>query len=167
MNREMMRIGRPPDTARRCAGWLARLTTLVGWVGSLAAACLVAAPAPDDGANGKAFSYVNEKVAEGPWSIHLIKLDRASAEYELHTSLGNGQITGMTTLTDQVKALPAELGRPIAAVNGDFYFTSPRVYNGDPQGIQILNGELVSAPTEHACFWIDAATRRASRERRS
>ena len=88
--------------------------------------------------------------------MHLIKLDRSSTEYELHTTLGNGQITGMTTLTEQVKALPAGLGRPVAAINGDFYFTSPRVYNGDPQGIQILNGELVSAPTEHAAFWIDA-----------
>lgn len=159
MNREMKVVGRqrgeawvrclvralPRSTASRC-GALA-----------LAIASLSAAPAPDDAASGRAFSYVNDKVAEGPWSIHLIKLDRASAEYELHTTLGNGQITGMTTLTDQVKTLPAELGRPIAAINGDFYFTSPRAYNGDPQGIQILDGELVSAPTEHAAFWIDAA----------
>jgi uncharacterized Zn-binding protein involved in type VI secretion len=116
-----------------------------------------AARAADDAAAGRAFSYVNDKVAEGPWSIHLVKLDRANAEYELHTMLGNGQITGMTTLTEQIKGLPADLGRPVAAINGDFYFTSPRVYNGDPQGLQILDGELVSAPTEHACFWVDAS----------
>jgi len=158
MNREVMVSERQPDGTQLCcgAGWLSRLAAL-SCVCSLAVASLFSAPAPDDPSNGRAFSYVNDKVVEGPWSVHLVKLDRASTEYELHTMLGNGQITGMTTLTDQVKALPAGLGLPIAAVNGDFYFTSPRVYNGDPQGIQILDGELVSAPTEHACFWIDAA----------
>ena len=159
MNREIVVVGRPHGEAWvRCL--VRRLPRLAASLcGALALACsgVRAAPAPDDAAGGRVFSYVNEKVAEGPWSIHLIKLDRTNTEYELHTTLGNGQVTGMTTLTDQIKALPAELGRPIAAVNGDFYFTSPKAYNGDPQGIQILNGELVSAPTEHAAFWIDTA----------
>jgi hypothetical protein len=100
---------------------------------------------------------VNDKVPEGPWSIHLIKIDRANSDYELDTMLGNGVISGMTTLSEQAKALPVELGRPIAAINGDFYYTSPKPYKGDPQGLQILQGELVSGPTpDHACFWIDA-----------
>ena len=30
-------------------------------------------------------------------------------------------------------------------------------YLGDPRGLQILDGELVSAPTDQASFWIDAA----------
>jgi uncharacterized Zn-binding protein involved in type VI secretion len=135
---------------------LACLAVRACLIGSMIAPSLFAAPAPDDMPGGRAFSYVNDRVAEGPWSIHLVKLERASTEYELHTMLGNGQITGMTTLTEQVKAIPSSMGRPVAAVNGDFYFTSPRVYNGDPQGIQILDGELVSAPTEHACLWVDA-----------
>jgi len=106
---------------------------------------------------GRAVSYVNDKLPEGPWSVHLIKFDRSSPDYELRTMLANGTISGMTTLSDQVKALPAELGRPIAAINGDFYFSSPKPYYGDPQGLQVLNGELVSGPTDHACFWLDAA----------
>jgi hypothetical protein len=121
------------------------------------AASLHAAAEPEEGRHGRAVSYLNDKLPEGPWSIHLVKLDRTNTEYELHTVLGNSAISGMTTLTEQIKALPATLGRPIAAINGDFYFTSPRAYKGDPQGVQILQGELVSAPTEHACFWIDAA----------
>jgi hypothetical protein len=116
-----------------------------------------AALAQSDAHQNRAVSYVNDKVAEGPWSIHVVKLDRTNTEYELHTMLANGTVSGMTTLTEQIKALPAALGRPIAAINGDFYFTSPKAYNGDPQGVQILQGELVSAPTEHACFWIDAS----------
>lgn len=106
--------------------------------------------------NVRAVSYVNDKVAEGPWSVHLVKIDRSNPEYELHTMLANDAVSGMATLSDQVKALPAELGRPIAAINGDFYYTSPKAYYGDPQGLQILRGELISGPTDHACFWIDA-----------
>ena len=159
MNREIEFVGRQRGEAwvRCLVRALPRLTASLCGALALVSASLSAAAAPDDPAGGRAFSYVNEKVAEGPWSIHLIKLDRASAEYELHTMLGNGQITGMTTLTDQIKGLPTALGRPIAAINGDFYFSSPKAYNGDPQGIQILDGELASAPTEHAAFWIDTA----------
>jgi hypothetical protein len=160
MNWEIVVVGGQPRPAlfRRCVRLLLRPTGLLCAL-ALAAASLSAAPVPDDAAGGRALSYVNEKVPEGPWSIHLIKLDRTNSEYELHTMLANGQITGMTTLTEQIKALPAALGRPIAAINGDFYFTSPKAYSGDPQGIQILDGELVSAPTEHACFWIDTAAK--------
>lgn len=118
-------------------------------------------PASDDSARtNRAFSYTNDKIPEGPWSIHLVKIDRNNTDYELHTTLGAGQITGMTTLTEQVKALPQSLGRPMAAINGDFYLTSPRAYNGDPQGLQILEGELVSAPApDYPCLWIDSKGR--------
>ena len=118
---------------------------------------LKAAPQSDESRSSRSVAYQNDKVPEGPWSIHLVKIDRHNPDYELHSMLGNGAITGMTTLSDQAKALSADLGRPIAAINGDFYFSSPRAYSGDPQGIQILEGELLSAPTEHACFWVDAA----------
>ena len=124
---------------------------------SLTGAVSHAAPAGEEGRTNRAFSYQNDKLPEGPWSIHLIKIERGNPEYELHSMLANGAVTGMTTLSDQVKALPPSLGRPMAAINGDFYFTSPKAYNGDPQGIQILEGELVSGPTEHACFWIDSS----------
>lgn len=116
-----------------------------------------AAPAGDESTRtNRAFYYVNDKLPEGPWSIHLVRLERDNPDYEIHTTLAGNAVTGMTTLSEQVKALPPQLGRPMAAVNGDFYFTSPRAYNGDPQGVLISNGELISGPTDHACFWIDA-----------
>jgi hypothetical protein len=148
MKRESMDTARWFERFGR--GWLAGMLALFA-IGSAAAL------AQNDGHQSRAVSYVNDKVAEGPWSVHVVKLDRTNSEYEFHTMLANGTVSGMTTLTEQIKALPPALGRPIAAINGDFYFTSPKAYNGDPQGIQILQGELVSAPTEHACFWIDAA----------
>ena len=59
----------------------------------------------------------------------------------------------MSTLSEQIKSLPPELGEPVAAVNGDFYFDSK--YPGDPRDLQIRRGEIISAPAGHACFWID------------
>jgi Phosphodiester glycosidase len=101
--------------------------------------------------------YRNEKIAEGPWSVHIVRMDLRNPEYELHSMLADGVITGMTTLSEQVKAVSAGLGRPIAAVNGDFYETGSKPYRGDPRGLQIVNGELVSGLSEYACFWMDPA----------
>jgi hypothetical protein len=41
-------------------------------------------------------------------------------------------------------------------VNGDFYRTEQEPYAGDPRGLQIVRGELVSGPTREAAFWTDA-----------
>ena len=63
----------------------------------------------------------------------------------------------MATVSEQIKSLPPDWGRPVAAVNGDFYHNSKN-YPGDPDGLQIARGELVSAPVAtRACFWIDAS----------
>lgn len=129
----------------------------------LALSCLLASGfhpnvAAEDEGRGKPFSYQHESVPTGPWSVHLLKLDRSSQEYEVDTTLARGTIVGMETLTEQVKAWPTNSGRPVGAVNGDFY-RSGRNYDGDPEGIQITHGELVSGPSGKACFWIDAAGR--------
>ncbi len=126
----------------------------------LTTAGLRAAPVAEDSSRtNRSFAYQNDKIPEGPWSVHLVKIDRSNPDYELHSMLANGTVSGMTTLTEQVKAVPSALGRPVAAVNGDFYTTSPKAYYGDPQGLQIVDGEMVSGPAEHACFWVDAGGR--------
>jgi hypothetical protein len=98
--------------------------------------------------------YRHEDIPEGPWSIHIVKVDRTSADLELHTTLGRGTRLGATTLSEQVKMLPPELGRPVAGINGDYFRRRPP-YVGDPQSLQILRGELVRGPSDWPCFWID------------
>lgn len=100
------------------------------------------------------FSYQHDENRDVPWSIHIVKIDLANAELELHTTLGKGNSFGMATLSDQVKTLGPELGRAVAAINGDYYYKD-RPYLGDPKGLQILRGELVSAPCDWTCFWMD------------
>ncbi len=109
------------------------------------------------GERGPAVSYMADTVEDVPWSIHIVKIDRSQTNYSFETTLGRSNQLGMSVVSEQVKMLPPELGKPMAAVNGDFYKNSGQ-YPGDPEGIQIVQGELVSGPRPtHSCFWIDAS----------
>jgi len=102
-------------------------------------------------------TYIHDEVAEVPWSIHIVKVDRSHHDLQFETTLGAGDRIGMSVVSDQVKTFPTNTGRPLAAINGDF-FKSHDKYPGDPEGLQIIHGELVSAPVAtRSCFWVDAA----------
>src|SRR5262249_33688100 len=99
------------------------------------------------------FQYTNEVIDDIPWSIHLVKLERSSRDFEFATTLGKGDVFGMGTVSEQLKTLPRARGRPMAAINGDFYDKSER-YQGRPRDLQIYGGEVVSNPAGHTCFWV-------------
>lgn len=101
---------------------------------------------------GRGVSYWHDEVPNIPRSIHVLKIERSRPDLELHTTLSKGTIA-LGTMTEQTKALPPGLGKPIAAINGDFWKSGR--YDGDPEGLQIMRGELISAPGERSCFWID------------
>jgi hypothetical protein len=90
-----------------------------------------------------------------PWSIHIAKIDRSCDDLEIQSVKAQGKVRGLARLSDQVATVTAGSGRPVAAVNGDFYVTDGRsAYVGDPRGLQILHGEVISAPTDQDSFWI-------------
>jgi hypothetical protein len=89
-----------------------------------------------------------------PWSIHLIKIDRARKDLTFVAPLARDKVLGVSRISEQARAIPAEIGRAIAGVNGDFYERDNPTYAGDPRGLQIVNGELVSAPNT-VCVWFD------------
>lgn len=103
--------------------------------------------------------YTNERIAAGPWSIHVVEVDRTRsatrAPLELHSVHAGGRALGLSPLSEQLHALPKSAGTPVAAVNGDFY-QRDRPHAGDPRGLQIVEGELISAPTGGVAFWTDA-----------
>ena len=101
-------------------------------------------------------AYIHDEVKEVPWSIHIVKLSRTNSDYEIHTALGAGSRIGAAPLSQQLELLPQDWGQPVAAVNGD-YFVREGNYLGDPEGLQIRNGELVSAPSAKSCFWLDGS----------
>jgi len=116
---------------------------------------LASAPPPVVAKAIHGFTYQNDRVETIPWSIHIGKLDLSNKDYELQTTLAKDTIFGVNTLSDQIKAFPQAWGKPIAAINGDFYRNERSPYQGDPKGLQIMHGELVSAPCDWTCFWID------------
>lgn len=129
-----------------------RVTTLFLWTVPVIRGRLPAVLNPN---STRGLAYFHEVVREVPWSIHVLKLRRARRDWELHSALGGGTRLGMTTVPEQLRALPPEWGKPVAAVNGDLYNDHP-AYPGDPEGLQIVQGELVSGPSPtRVCFWLD------------
>lgn len=105
---------------------------------------------------GPGLQYTHERIGNVPWATHVLKIDRRATDFRLISTLGQGTIYGLSGISKQVAAVPSDLGTPAAAVNGDFYRIAVGPYQGDPSGLQIVLGELVSAPTG-PCFWIDTA----------
>jgi hypothetical protein len=103
---------------------------------------------------GQGISYSHDRAPEIPRSIHVLKIDRSRPDLQFHTTLPKGPAIALGTMTELMKAWPLDQGKPIAAINGDFWKSGR--YDGDPEGLQIMRGELISAPAERSCFWIDA-----------
>src|SRR2546421_11969539 len=87
------------------------------------------------------FTYFHDEVRAVPWSIHVVKMERARTDLELHTTMGRGACLGMDIVSEQARAVPARLGKPLAAVNGGLYRKSA-YYAGAPDGVQIVDNEL-------------------------
>lgn len=116
------------------------------------AAALAPAPVlpPVDG-----LSYTNIRVSRQPWSIHVVQMDRSKPDLHLLSAHAGGRALGLGTLSSQVR-LRAAGGTPLAGVNGDFY-QRDRSFAGDPRGLQVVDGEVISGPSGGTAFWIDGA----------
>ena len=138
------------QVCRGAAGLLVALGLLfrLPFLGSSVAA----SPADTDVSPG--LSYTNCRVPEIPWSIHVVKLARTNTLYEIHSAHAGARALGMSTLSDQMGTMDKRLGQPVAAINGDFYLRD-KIYAGGPRGLQVVNGELLSAPRGGAAVWID------------
>ena len=100
-------------------------------------------------------AYTNTRLADGPVSIHVIQLDRTNPRYEIQSIHARREAIGLDTLSDQLGLMPSVLGTPVAAINGDYY-QRDKDYAGAPRGIQVMDGQLLCAPSGEATFWIDA-----------
>jgi hypothetical protein len=124
------------------------------WLGGLARA--ETPPPHPTSTSAHGYAYVHEEIREVPWSIHIFKFERSRHDIFIGNTLGNTDEIGMRTVSEQVKNLPPSTDLPLAAVNADFY-TNDKYYPGDPRDLQIHQGELISAPDGHACFWVNTA----------
>lgn len=98
--------------------------------------------------------YIHHRIGEVPWSVHAVKVDRSRRRLRLVSALAGTHVYGLATVSDQVGRLCDTAGRPVAAVNGDFFHIRPGPYQGDPMGLHIVGGRLVSSPVGTS-FWVD------------
>ncbi len=98
-------------------------------------------------------SYANYRDPDGPWSIHVVRIERRP-EFELRSLHADGRAIGLDTLSGQLSDIKPKTGTPVAGVNGDFY-QRDHTFAGDPRGLQIVDGELISAPAGGISLWID------------
>lgn len=109
---------------------------------------------------GSGITYKNDRIESVPWSVHVVKIPRNDPTLELRSVLARGTVLGLSRVSEQALDIPASLGTPLAGVNGDFYEREGTRYPGDPRGLQIVEGDMVSAPTgnsSYCAFWIDGA----------
>lgn len=106
--------------------------------------------------------YVHWQEKTAPWSIHVAKFDWRRNEFKLVTTTSTNHLLGLSPSTEQIKAIPAAEGHPLAVLNGDFFSWPKGPYQGDPEGLQICHGELISSPTASnpkkdrgQVFWMD------------
>ena len=100
-------------------------------------------------------AYTNYRFADAPWSIHVVRMSRADSTLSIRTPHARGGVGGISRVSDQMEALRETGVEPLAAVNGDFYARDRSAYAGDPRGLQIVDGDLISAPIGGVAFWID------------
>ncbi len=101
--------------------------------------------------------YTNQVETRMPWSIHVLRVDRAQSDLELRSAHAHGAALGLSTLGEMVDSVDATNGTPVAAVNGDFFMMQDKAHPGDPRGLQIADGAVLSAPSGGVCFWLDPA----------
>lgn len=140
-------------TTRRSAG----VGAARAWIFLVGAICLLPVEANAAGAWPRVepgIEYLHERIGEAPWSIHVVKVDRSRDHFQLVTTVAERHIYGLASVTEQIESITSPKSRPVAAINGDFFHIRPGPYQGDPIGLQIVEGELVSAPAG-ASFWVD------------
>lgn len=103
-------------------------------------------------------SYTNVVIAEIPWSIQVVRIPRGTKLYEIQSRHAGSGALGLDTLSYQVAAANTDQTEPVAAINGGFFVRDngqTNAYAGAPRGLQIVAGEVLSAPCGNTCLWID------------
>lgn len=105
-------------------------------------------------------AYTNVVVPEVPWSLQVVQISRARGLYEIQSRHAGPGALGLATLSAQVLAAATDAREPVAAINGGFFLRETgqtNAYAGFPRGLQIVEGEVLSAPAGNTCLWLDYA----------
>lgn len=119
--------------------------------------CLTAAPAPSEPAAGTTVEtlaggivYREYTLPEGPWALQVLEIPRKLSGIELGVKVGSKTILGLEPLDMLAQRTTSPARKSIAGVNGDFYIIQRGPYQGDPIGLCVADGELVSTPIKRS-----------------
>lgn len=130
------------------------LVAILGWLIAWGSGCGRRPPeAPTAGIPElePGLGYTNHHLPQGPWSVHVVRIARSGGPVAFRAVHAEGTAFGLAPISAQVRGIPAHAGTALAAVNGDFY-QRERTFAGDPRGLQLVDGELLSAP-KGVCLW--------------
>ncbi len=97
-------------------------------------------------------TYFEYSIPVGPKVVQVLAINRQNDNTDLEVVLGGKQILGIEPL-DRILLDFNEQGRiPAAAVNADFYLLKKDPFQGDPTGLCIIGGEMVSSPVNRSVF---------------
>ncbi|TDD39380.1 phosphodiester glycosidase family protein [Nonomuraea terrae] len=107
---------------------------------------------------GRASTDEINTTTRGPWVINVLTIDPAETRGHLRATYGP-DLAGTETTTDLVRSSGA-----LAGINASFFtFSANPEYRGDPVGLGLYDGKLLSEPTtnpDEADFVVDADTNR-------
>jgi hypothetical protein len=88
-----------------------------------------------------------------PLAIEAVELDTANRYLLFRSALGGEPCVGRSTVAEIAGRLLGAGGRTLAAANGD-YFSIAAGDTADPLGLQVIEGEIVSAPSGRSALVI-------------
>ncbi len=104
---------------------------------------------------GPGLEYQHWRDGNIPWSIYILKIDRSRSDLKLKSVLAQDKVLGLSQMSSIIASMNFADAKPVAGVNGDFFVIDDKnPYRGDPLGIHISDGEIISEPT-NISFWID------------
>lgn len=94
---------------------------------------------------------------EGPVAIHVLELERGNPYVHPEVVLGGEQVIGLETVRGGANRLSTPEHYAVAGINGDFFRIEAGPYQGDPIGLMVARGELLSSPYPRSAFVLTAA----------
>jgi SpoIID/LytB domain protein len=79
-------------------------------------------------------------------AVNMMEVDPSNPVIKLEVTSPKGQVVALDTVRNQAKQIDRDGYRVVGGLNMDFYNTDPS-FAGVPNGMQITNGELITAPS--------------------
>jgi hypothetical protein len=137
------------DRCRLAAVWLAVLICLSGSV--------QAQPTEtrEERMIAPGVKYTRIRREQGPQEIRVIEIERLAGYIRALPALAAERGQALAPLSEIAARVSTDSAYSVAAVNGDYFIMEPGPTQGDPLGIAVVDGEVVSTPFPRSALVID------------